>query len=106
MRIKPVGNQILGKIIPRTMTEGGILVPERAQNASNGDLYGRLRVLAVGPGLWGSDGKRQVPDVEVGQIALVPASVVARGVEVDNELYVIVDANNVHAVLTSGEAWS
>jgi co-chaperonin GroES (HSP10) len=99
VRVKPLGNQIVGKVIPRTMTEGGLHIPNRAQEQANGDHFGRMRVLAVGPGMWGSDGSRQVPDVQVGDVVLIPFSANPRAVEVDSEVYVLIDAHSAHAIL-------
>lgn len=98
MRIKPLGNQIVGTVIARDKTEGGILIPERAQKQANGDHFGRLRVLAVGPGMWGSDGARQAPDVQVGDVVLVPFSASPRAVECDGQIYVVINAHDALAI--------
>lgn len=69
MKLRPLGSRVLVKLDPREqITEGGIHVPDKYQPSP---LWGE--VVAVGPGNWLDNGKRDyiMSDFYVGQRVLV-----------------------------------
>ena len=69
-------------------SKGGIILPDAVKNGCE-----RAEVLAVGPGLINEEtGKRIAPDVEPGEIILVPLYAMQQGKEVEaggEKLYLI-----------------
>lgn len=62
MRIKPINDRILVlRVESEKKTAGGILIPDTAKEKPQ-----EGKVVAVGPGKVGDDGKRTPPEVEVG----------------------------------------
>ena len=66
MKVKPLNNRVL---VIRTedehKTKGGIIIPDTAQEKPQ-----KGKVIAVGPGKMGEDGKRLPIDVKVGDHVL------------------------------------
>jgi len=62
MQIKPLHDRVLVKRLEEeARTSGGIIIPDTAKEKPQ-----QGKVMAVGPGARGEDGKLQVPDVKKG----------------------------------------
>jgi chaperonin GroES len=62
MDLQPLGDRLIVEVLEgEDATESGIVLPDTAREKPQ-----RGRVLAVGPGARGKDGKRIEPDVAVG----------------------------------------
>jgi chaperonin GroES len=66
MKLKPIGDRVVvQRFEAQEKTAGGILLPDTAKNKPQ-----KGKVLAVGPGRLGKDGKRGAPQVKVGDTVL------------------------------------
>ncbi|KAJ1436043.1 GroES-like superfamily [Sesbania bispinosa] len=66
-RLVPLLNRVLvEKIIPPSKTNTGILLPEKSSKLNSG------KVIAVGPGIHGKDGKQIPVAVKEGDTVLLP----------------------------------
>ncbi|MFO8083086.1 MAG: co-chaperone GroES [Desulfobacterales bacterium] len=66
MKIRPLGERILVlRTEEESKTPGGIIIPDSAKEKPQ-----RGKVVAVGPGKMGDDGKRLPLDVKVGDLIL------------------------------------
>ncbi|OAY25241.1 10 kDa chaperonin, mitochondrial [Manihot esculenta] len=66
-RLIPTFNRILvEKIVPPSQTTAGILLPESSTKLNSG------KVISVGPGLRGTEGKHIPPSVKEGDTVLLP----------------------------------
>jgi chaperonin GroES len=62
MKIKPMNDMVLVlRVESEKKTSGGIFIPDTAKEKPQ-----EGKVIAVGPGKVGDDGKRSVPDVKAG----------------------------------------
>lgn len=98
--LEPLGDRlILRRLEAETITPGGIVLADTAQEKSN-----RAKVLAVGPGRW-ENGVRVPTTVCEGEVVRVPAY---GGVEqkVNGETLLIFRESEVFAVEHEGAAWS
>ena len=67
-QLEPVGDRVVVLPIERQeTTKGGIILPETAKEKPQ-----EGKVLAVGPGKYNDDGKRNPIDIKVGDIILYP----------------------------------
>ena len=65
-KLRPLGDRVVIKPTPREeMTKSGIVLPDTAKEKPQ-----EGEILAVGPGAFDNEGKRQPIDVEVGQKVL------------------------------------
>ncbi len=70
MSFRPLSDRVLiKKIDPAKLSEGGIHIPD---NADNRDQTIQGRVLAVGPGRHDDNGDRIEPGVDEGDIVIYP----------------------------------
>ena len=66
MKFRPLGDRVLVKRVEEeTKTKGGIIIPDTAKEKP---MEGKI--VAVGPGARGEDGKLVKPDVKVGDRVL------------------------------------
>ena len=67
MAVKPLGDRVLVERLEDEdeKSSGGIIIPETAKEKPQ-----KGKVVAVGPGKMGDDGKRMAMDVEAGQEVL------------------------------------
>lgn len=75
-------------------SKGGILLPETAKEKPK-----RGEVMAVGPGAFGEDGKRQSLNIKIGDQVLFGAYA---GVEIEKENMLIMSEEDVLAVVDGG----
>ena len=65
-KLRPLGDRVVIKPTPREeMTKSGIVLPDTAKEKPQ-----EGQILAIGPGAFDNEGKRQPIDVEVGQKVL------------------------------------
>ncbi len=92
--VKPLGDRIFLKVsAPEPKTEGGILLPDTAQEKPQ---IGE--VLAVGPGQRNEKGVRQPVDVNVGDKVLY-SKYSGTDIQMGHEDYVLVSENDILATL-------
>ena len=66
MKIKPMNDRVLVlRVKEEQKTAGGIIIPDTAKEKPQ-----EGKVVSVGPGKMGDDGKHSVPDVKVGDRVL------------------------------------
>lgn len=92
--LKPLGDRIIAKAVSaEEMTAGGIVLPDSAkEKPQEGD------VIAVGPGMQLSSGKKAPMDVKVGE-RIVYGKYAGTEVKVGAEEYIILRQEDVLAIL-------
>ncbi|MGD9497656.1 MAG: co-chaperone GroES [Armatimonadota bacterium] len=91
--LKPLGGRVLVKPLEaEEKSAGGIILPEAAQERPR-----EGKVVAVGPGEIGDDGKPQPLSVKEGEIVIY-ASYGGTEVKIDGEEYLIVQQDDILAV--------
>jgi chaperonin GroES len=66
IKLKPLADRVVVKALPaEEKTAGGLFIPDTAKEKP---MQGEI--IAVGPGKVTDDGKRQAPEVKVGDIVL------------------------------------
>ncbi|MBE3139526.1 MAG: co-chaperone GroES [Thermoplasmata archaeon] len=95
MNITMTNNNVLIRLAKaKEKTEGGIIIPERAQG-KNSSTTGV--VIAVGPGVPNPDGTYLIPPMKTGDTVILD-EYSGRAVTIDDETYNIVDAASILAV--------
>jgi chaperonin GroES len=94
-KLRPLGDRVVIKPTPREeMTKSGIVLPDTAKEKPQ-----EGQILAVGPGAFDNEGKRQPIDVEVGQKVLY-AKYAGTEFKVDEEELLIVSQKDILAVVS------
>jgi chaperonin GroES len=94
-KLRPLHDRILVKRAEEEeVRRGGIIVPDTAKEKPQ-----EGQILAVGPGAFDNEGKRQPIDVEVGQKVLY-AKYAGTEFKVDEEELLIVSQKDILAVVT------
>jgi chaperonin GroES len=89
-KIRPLNDKLLvSRIEGADKTPGGIVIPDSAQEKAN-----RARVIAVGPGKLGADGKRHPMDVTAGAVVLL-GKWVGSEISLNGEDYLIISEDEV-----------
>ncbi|MDP6101473.1 MAG: co-chaperone GroES [Dehalococcoidia bacterium] len=84
-KLEPLGDRVVVKPIPRDdVTKGGIYLPDTAKEKPQ-----EGKVVAVGPGKVGDDGKRLVMDVKNGEIVIYARYAGTELKEDDEELIIL-----------------
>jgi chaperonin GroES len=95
MQIKPLGERVVIKRFEaEEKTAGGILLPDTARNKPQ-----KGKVLSVGEGRLGKDGKRQPLDVKVGDTVLFTNWAGDEFKEAQGENILLMRADDILAVL-------
>ena len=93
-KIQPLGDRVLVKPIGReTVTASGIVLPDTAKEKPQ-----KGEVLAVGPGKVLDNGKRVIPEVQVGQQVLF-AKYAGTEVKMDGQEYLILRDTDIMGVV-------
>jgi len=93
-KLRPLGDRVVVKPSEREeMTKSGIVLPDTAKEKPQ-----EGQILAVGPGAFDNEGKRQPIDVEVGQKVLY-AKYAGTEFKVDSEELLIVKQTDILAVV-------
>ncbi len=94
MSIKPLNDRILVKRLEaEDKTEGGIILPDSAKEKPN-----QGKVVAVGEGARGKDGKRTPVQVKIGDTILF-SSYAGTDLKFDNEDLIILREDDVYGVI-------
>ena len=95
MKIKPLNDRILVKRVEEeTVTKGGLIIPDTAKEKPQ-----RGEVIAAGPGKMGEDGKRNPPDVKVGDIVLF-AKYAGTEIKIDGMEHVFMREDDILGVIS------
>ena len=90
--LKPLGDRVVVKPIEgEEVTKGGIILPDTAKEKPQ-----EGKILAVGPGRLGEDGKRMPMDVKVGDVVLY-VKYGGTEIKVDGEELMILSENDILA---------
>ena len=93
-KLRPLGDRVVIKPTPREeMTKSGIVLPETAKEKPQ-----EGEVLAVGPGAFDTEGKRQPIDVAVGNKVLY-AKYAGTEFKVDGDELLIVSQKDILAIV-------
>jgi chaperonin GroES len=94
-KIIPVGDRILIEHLPqKDQVRGGVIIPDSAQEKSQ-----EAKVIALGSGHKGKDGKTTPFEVKVGDTVLV-AKYGGAEVKLDEKKYTLVREDDILGVLT------
>ncbi|MBE3575074.1 MAG: co-chaperone GroES [Firmicutes bacterium] len=95
MRIKPLADRVVVQLLDtEEKTQSGIVIPDTAKEKPQ-----QGKVLAVGPGRWDDEGKRQIPmAVKEGDHVLF-AKYAGTEVKLDGEEYLILRESDILAVI-------
>ena len=94
MKVRPLHDRILvTRVVAEAKTTGGIIIPDSAKEKPQ-----EARVVAVGPGKTGDDGKRVPMDVKAGDRVLF-GKYTGSEVELDSEEHLIMREEDILAVL-------
>ncbi|MFA6450341.1 MAG: co-chaperone GroES [bacterium] len=96
MKIQPLGDRVVLKrlTVSEEKTAGGIVLPDSAKEKPQ-----EAEVIAVGPGKLDDNGKRNPPDVKVGDI-VITAKWGGTEFKMDGAEYIIVSEDDILAKLS------
>jgi len=91
-KLQPLGDRVVIKTIEREeVTKGGIVLPDTAKEKPQDG-----KVVAVGPGRLGDDGKRIAMEVKVGDM-IIYAKYAGTEIKIDGEELIIIRENDILA---------
>jgi len=94
MKVRPLGEKVLVKRLEaEEKTKGGIVLPDTAKEKPK-----RGKIIAVGEGKMMDDGKRSQLQVKKGD-EVIFTSYAGTEVKIDGEEYMIMDENDILAVV-------
>jgi chaperonin GroES len=94
MKIKPINDRVLvERVAEETKTAGGIIIPDTAKEKPQ-----EGKVIAVGPGKIGEDGKRVAPEVKSGDRILF-SKYAGTEIKVDGVEHVFMREDDILAVI-------
>ncbi len=97
MALRPLHNRIVvERVEQKEQKQGSIIVPDSAKEKPQ-----EAAVIAVGPGKYDKNGKRQPLDVKVGDVVLL-GKYSGNDVTIDGREYTILSEDEVLAVVESG----
>jgi chaperonin GroES len=92
--LKPLGNRVLAQRVEEASTlKGGIIIPDTAKKKQE-----TAKVVAIGTGITGKDGKLIPIPVQVGDTILMD-KYASQEVTIDDEEYIIVKADDIIAII-------
>lgn len=95
IKLKPLADRVVVKALtPEEKTSGGLYIPDTAKEKP---MQGE--VIAVGPGKVTDDGKKQAPEVKVGDIVLY-GKYSGTEVTMDNEEYLIMRESDIFGIIS------
>jgi chaperonin GroES len=94
MNLKPLGGKVIVEILKaEDKTKGGIIIPDTAKEKPQ-----EAKVIAVGSGKTLENGKVVAPDVKAGDI-IIFGKYSGSEVKVDDKEYLIIDADDILAIV-------
>lgn len=97
MKLKPLGNRVvLESVSKEERTKSGIIIPDTVDK----EKPEQGKVIAVGPGKTGKDGKRIPMDIKVGDKVLF-SKYSPTEVKVEDKEYLVVSDDDILAVIES-----
>jgi len=94
MTLRPLGQRVIAQRLEKEETlKGGIILPDTAKKKQE-----TVKVLAVGPGKAGKDGKLIPCPVKVGDVVLMD-KYAGQEVTLDDEEYLILQADDIIAII-------
>lgn len=94
MKLRPLQDRILVKRVEQeNMTKGGIIIPDSAK-----EKPAEGKVIAVGNGKMGEDGKRIIPDIKEGDRILF-GKYAGTEVKIDGEEHLIMREDDVLGII-------
>ena len=94
MKIKPLNNRILVVgIEEKEKTAGGIIIPDTAKEKPQ-----EGKVIAVGPGRWGENGKRVLIDIKKGDRILF-GKYAGSEIKIDGEEHLIMTEDDILGIM-------
>ena len=94
MKIRPLQNKILIKRLEEAETvKGGIIIPDTAKEKPQ-----RGKVVAVGEGRIGDDGKRRPPEIKEGDEVLF-GKYSGTEVKIDDEEFLIIEEEDILGII-------
>jgi chaperonin GroES len=94
IKIRPLGDRVVVKIVKEEKTAGGLVLPDTAQEKPQTG-----EVLAVGPGKILDNGSRQAVDVQVGDKVLF-AKYSGTEVKLEGEAYLLLSEKDLLGVVS------
>ena len=93
-KLRPVGNRVLAqRLESEDVLKGGIYLPDSAKKKQE-----QARVIAVGSGKKDKDGNMESMPVQEGDVILM-SKYSGQEITIDNEEYIIVNADDIVAVI-------
>lgn len=94
MKLRPLQDRILVKRVEQeNMTKGGIIIPDSAK-----EKPAEGKVIAVGNGKMGEDGKRIIPDIKEGDRILF-GKYAGTEIKIDGEEHLIMREDDVLGII-------
>ncbi|MFC1494195.1 co-chaperone GroES [Thermodesulfobacteriota bacterium] len=94
MKIRPLGDRVLVVRVEETeKTTGGIIIPDTAKEKPQ-----EGKVIAVGPGRWGENGKRILMEVKKGDSVLF-GKYAGSEIKIDGVEYLIMREDDVLCIM-------
>lgn len=94
LKIQPLYNNILVEPLREEKKKGGIILPDTVEK----ERSEKGKVIAVGPGKWGEEGKRIPLDVKKGDVVLF-TKYSPNEIKVDGKEYLVIKEDDVLAIL-------
>ncbi len=94
LKLRPLGNRVIVKRMEEESTlKGGIILPDSAKKKQE-----TAKVVAIGKGKANKDGELIKPTVEIGDVVFMD-KYSGQEVTIDDEEYVIVNADDIIAIV-------
>lgn len=94
MKVKPLNDRVLViRVDKENMSKGGIIIPDTAKEKPR-----EGKVVAVGPGKIGEDGKRIPPDVKAGD-RVIFSRYVGTEIKIDGIEHLVMNETDILAVI-------
>ncbi len=93
MKFKPLGNRVLVERLEAETVKGGIILPDSAKKKQE-----KAKVVAVGAGKVGGDGKVTAAPVKVGEVVLME-QYSGQEISLDGKEYFILRGDDIIAIV-------
>ncbi|MDA0750621.1 MAG: co-chaperone GroES [Verrucomicrobia bacterium] len=94
LKVKPLGDRVLVEAVEeQEVKQGGIIIPDSAKEKPT-----EARIVALGTGKTGDDGKKSAFEVKVGDTVLI-SKYGGTEIKVDGKEYKILNSDDILAIL-------